>query len=281
MLSRSVRLLPLAALLLAGCLDRPAPAPGPELARFSALDPDGESIGEAVLRQAAGDEGVVLEDLEVRDEDGRTVIELGAALDRNEHGGYRSRFRFQRSITETEVDLSQEELRWRMQKGLAVHRNEVAERDAALLSWPVSPEDTVAGSVLLWRELARRLSIEEHSEKRLSAFNTRRGRLFDLFVSHRESRELSWNDEKVLAHRFFANTRATGHTLWVAADTGELLSVDGVLGTTMVREGFDPPAREVEPLPPSLVAEPVTLSVAVPVSSATACKRSSSVSQTA
>ncbi len=243
--------------LLGGC--RAEPEPGPLVARFVALGQEDEVIGEASLHLALDRPELLLERAAIQDEKSGSALAIRSTLETGERTRYRARRRFRRGIEEVEAEHSVGTMRWRKKRGLAIHRSESAVDDPLLLSWMVAIDDGPSGSMVLWHHLAGRLAATEPKELALSAFNICRGRSFELFVSWREKRAVTVGGEARRGSRLFVSTRASGHTVWLDADSGDLLSVDDVLSARMLREGFVLPEREVETAPSALVEEEITV----------------------
>ncbi len=256
-------LVPLFLLLAMACSSEPEP--GQKIATFVAKD-DGEQTARSELFLGRDDSRVTIEKAEVLDEKGSAVFAVTSVLHEDDKVRFTSRYRFMGSVEEADLELLPSVIRWRKRKGLAISRATVEVEDPVLLDWHIGFGPV--GSVALWHRFAPRLmnmlAKEEQAEHTLPVFSFSRGQLWDLFVSHRETRKANVGGVEKTSHRFFVSTHASGHTVWIDGDDGSLLSVDNVFGLrvfgeTMVREDFSLPERDIEPLPCFLNEEHLTI----------------------
>lgn len=241
------------ALLAAGLLScARAPERGPELARFTVVDPEGESLGTGILWQAP--QGGLVEEVRARTPGGKHSIALDGEL---REGGYRARQRLLRAVDEVELTPDSGELAWKRVKGLAVERGSVAvEPGQMLLAESLIPGEAMSGSLALWWTFAQDLAREGFPEgqQTLPAVNVHLGRATRLFFSLRERRSVACAAGGCEAVRYFAWTRANGWMLWIDQTTGELLGVDNLFGR-MKREGFAWPEEDAAKTAAETVAE--------------------------
>ncbi|MGI5861623.1 MAG: alpha/beta hydrolase family protein [Myxococcales bacterium] len=228
------------------------PPRGEVLARYSVLSQKGDAVGAATLWAGAPDAWI--EEIDVQDEKGRRAIEVRGLLSRSAEAlsHYRAHSRSGIEVEELEVWSDARTTRWRRQKGLAIERAEVPAGAEAIVNAALLPTTEAGGSLALWCDLARRLPLEGPDELNWNGFNLRSGTPMTVFVSRRERRQVEVDGRPRDAVRFFVNTRASGHTVWVDAETRELLFVDGVFGQ-LVRQGLARPARHLPERPASVV----------------------------
>ena len=239
-------------LLLFACGFAPPPH-GAQLARFEIAGPDGGIVGLAVLWEAKGAPGTWIEEVRVDDAKGRRAIQVDGVLEGgNSPERYAVRSRSLREVDEIETRLEDGEARWRRRKGLAVERGRVESAPPLLFTQALAPTDGPVGSLALWVALAPRLPLDGPAEVEWRALDVRRGQPVELFVSRRERRQVTIGGEARPAARFFVSTRAAGHTVWIDAETRELLFVDCVFGG-LERPGLVLPERPLRARPDTVV----------------------------
>lgn len=239
----------------AACRFEPPPG-GEELARYSVLSPKDRVVGAATLWRTPGEPESWREEIDVEDDKGRKTLEVRGLLSRDGEAlpRYRARWRWKKEVEELEVWSDAQSTRWRRQKGLAVERSEAPAGSQALVLAPPLPTEEPSDSLALWYDLARRLPLEGPDELTWGGFNLRTGAPLTVFVSRRERRSVELDGRPREAVRYFVSTRASGHTVWVDAETRELLFVDNLFGQ-LVRQGFARPARQLPERPASVVEE--------------------------
>lgn len=244
------------------------PERGPKLAAF-AIELAGEEVGSSSLYAAKADPSTVIEETKMYDDGGRLLTSTQGTLTSSEPMRFEGRIRSNGSIDAYDVEALPDQIEWRKRRGLEISRSTTENGDLDVLAWSLLSMRGDPGSMALWSRFAEGLDRRSRdgmdpaaatpAGRRFRAFNILHGRSFDLFVSHRETRALEVDGVARPVHRLFVSTNASGHTLWIDAESGHLLSLSDGFDLEISRRGFSPPERPIEPLPESLIAEELTL----------------------
>lgn len=243
----------LAALLLASCGPPALEPPGQPVA-WEIRDPSGDVQGDAWTWRE-GTRG--WERTTVPGPDGETLtFEARTDLDGTWIQAWQvieGRWRI------TTAGTSEAGASWSRRRGLAVDRRHWSEPPDVLHGASVLPGDPAWPTSLgAFAGLAARAPRTVGAAVKLDALDFVGGRRLDLRVEVREAATLALDGEPVPALRLFAWTAARGDTVWIRADDGALLAVDGLAGA-VVRAGLVLPVPAVPPVPAGVVERQVAL----------------------